>query len=222
MSECARYQPELGAYVLGGLDTEDARAVAAHLERCEDCRAEHTDIAAAPALLELAREAPPRAPARVRDRVVAEATRRQGRRRWLAATAAASVLAALLGGVAGWRLGPGPVPAVTVALQSADPFEASGQVTFAPAGQEVEVAVELEGLEPLARPAVYEAWVSTREGRVLSIGQFDTTAGPHTARFTADGPLDTYRGFWITAEPDARDPAHDGPTVLRAPVPHLR
>jgi hypothetical protein len=36
---------------------------------------------------------------------------------------------------------------------------------------------------------------------------------------TVDGDLDAYRGVWLTAEPDGRNPAHEGPTVVRGSVP---
>ena len=36
---------------------------------------------------------------------------------------------------------------------------------------------------------------------------------------TAPGSLEDYRGLWVTAEPDRRDPAHEGPTVVRARLP---
>jgi hypothetical protein len=134
--------------------------------------------------------------------------------------AAAAVVAAVLGGLAGWRLGPTPPPLVAVPLEQVEPFEATGWAAFHTRDGRAVVELELQGLEPLPDPAVYEAWLSTHDDRVLSIGQFDSEPdGSATAMLAIDGSLEDYRGFWVTAEPDRRDPAHDGPTVVAAPVP---
>src|SRR5689334_25080012 len=45
---------DIGAYVLGALDMENARRVAAHLKECPDCAAAHAELAGLPALLDLA------------------------------------------------------------------------------------------------------------------------------------------------------------------------
>jgi anti-sigma factor RsiW len=51
---CERLRPAIGAYVLGGLDPDDAAAVRRHLETCPDCAAEHDALAPLPGLLSLA------------------------------------------------------------------------------------------------------------------------------------------------------------------------
>src|SRR5690606_28722010 len=115
----------IGAYVLDALDPSTAEELEGHLAACPACRAEHEAIAGVPALLELARQAAPVAPARVRDRVVAAAARRRTARRWAAATVAAAAIAALIGGFAGWRLGPVGNPTIAVPLAEVEPFQAS-------------------------------------------------------------------------------------------------
>jgi hypothetical protein len=47
-------RPALGAYVLGGLDPDEAAAVRRHLEVCEECAAELDALAPMPGLLSLA------------------------------------------------------------------------------------------------------------------------------------------------------------------------
>ncbi|RCH65760.1 zf-HC2 domain-containing protein [Streptomyces sp. SDr-06] len=47
----------LGAYVLGALAPDEDRAVAAHLGRCAPCRTAYLEVADAPSLLALLREA---------------------------------------------------------------------------------------------------------------------------------------------------------------------
>ena len=45
---------DIGAYVLGALDADAQRRVAAHLDECEACARAHAEIAGLPALLDLA------------------------------------------------------------------------------------------------------------------------------------------------------------------------
>ena len=54
MSRCEQLRPALGAYVLGGLDPDEAAAVRRHLETCGECAAEHDALAPLPGLLSLA------------------------------------------------------------------------------------------------------------------------------------------------------------------------
>jgi Putative zinc-finger len=51
---CEHLRSALGAYVLGGLDPDEAAAVRRHLEVCEECAAEHDALAPMPGLLSLA------------------------------------------------------------------------------------------------------------------------------------------------------------------------
>lgn len=222
ISGCTELRELLGAYVLGGLHPDETLAVERHLEACAGCRAERAELATAPALLDLATEAPPEVPRRVRDRIVAAAAERRSRRRWALVAAAVGVVATLLGGLAGWQLAPAPAVDVAVPLESVEPFDGSGWAVFRPDDGRIVVRLEVEGLEPLEDPAVYEAWLSTTDERVVSIGQLGEIDEVVTTELTVRGSMDDYDGFWITAEPDRRDPAHDGPTVVRAYVPDGR
>jgi Putative zinc-finger len=103
---------ELGAYVLGSLDPDDAARVRAHLAECESCAAEHADLAALPPLLDLAVLAgsaehdplPPALEERLLDRFARERPARRPPRRWRprllvgagSALAGAAVAAAIL------------------------------------------------------------------------------------------------------------------------------
>ena len=51
---CEHLRPAIGAYVLGGLDPDEAAAVRRHLETCPECAAEHDALAPMPGLLSLA------------------------------------------------------------------------------------------------------------------------------------------------------------------------
>jgi len=53
MKSCDEIRPQIGAYVLGGLEPEEAAEVREHLEHCPDCAREHADLAELPAKLDL-------------------------------------------------------------------------------------------------------------------------------------------------------------------------
>jgi hypothetical protein len=81
---------DLGAYVLGGLDAEEAERVRAHIAGCESCRAEHAELAGLPQLLDLAVVAgsteddplPPAIEERLLDRFARERPAQRRERRW--------------------------------------------------------------------------------------------------------------------------------------------
>lgn len=47
------WSDSVGAYVLGGLDPEEARHLEAHLETCAACRTEVNDLSSIPAFLDM-------------------------------------------------------------------------------------------------------------------------------------------------------------------------
>jgi anti-sigma-K factor RskA len=107
---CDHLRPALGAYVLGGLDPDEAAAVRRHLEVCDECAAELDALSPLPGLLSLAggaekATAEPLSPAfeerlldaYARDRAARPRRRfawRRPRPRWLAVGAAAAAAAA--------------------------------------------------------------------------------------------------------------------------------
>jgi hypothetical protein len=222
MTRCDGIRVELGGYVLEGLDAAARAAVEAHLDRCAGCRREHLQLRDMPDLLDLARVQVPVAPSRVRDRVIAAAARRQARQRvgWVAAVVV--LVGGLVGGIVGWNLASGGDVEVAMPLEAVEPFEADGRAVFVVNRDAVTVRLELEGLESLPAPGVYEAWVSTLDRTIVSIGQLEVAAdGSVVVNLPAPLPMDQLRYVWVTAEPDAADPAHAGPTVLRAVVPDV-
>ena len=53
MKTCDEIRPQLGAYVLGGLEPEEAAEVREHLAHCPECAREHAELAELPAKLDL-------------------------------------------------------------------------------------------------------------------------------------------------------------------------
>jgi len=81
---------DIGAYVLGGLDPDAERRIAAHIAECEECAAAHAELAGLPALLDIAvltgatdeDPLPPAIEERLLDRFARERTEPAKRRRW--------------------------------------------------------------------------------------------------------------------------------------------
>jgi hypothetical protein len=81
---------DLGAFVLGGLDSDSERRVREHLATCPECAQEHSELAGIPALLDLAvitgatedEPLPPAIEERLLDRFARERDDRPARRRW--------------------------------------------------------------------------------------------------------------------------------------------
>lgn len=131
----------LGAYLLGGLEPEEAAAFEQHLGSCADCRQELDELASLPALLDAlpvpdavalgvaapaaaGREpsTPYPAPAALPRRMLEELStrRRKARRRWTAALAAAAAACLALGILAAPLVNPPPRPDASYSVQASD------------------------------------------------------------------------------------------------------
>ncbi|MET3952171.1 zf-HC2 domain-containing protein [Arthrobacter sp. UYEF36] len=135
----------LGAYLLGGLEPEEAAAFEQHLGGCADCRQELDELASLPALLDalpvpdavaLSAAAPAAAPAdagrepstsdpapaAVPRRMLDELStrRRKGRRRWAAALAVAAAACLALGILAAPLFNQPPKPDASYSVQASD------------------------------------------------------------------------------------------------------
>lgn len=134
----------LGAYLLGGLETEEAATFEQHLGSCADCRRELDELASLPALLDAlpvpdavalgaaaastGREpatpeaAPVPAPAAVPRQLLDELStrRRKIRRRWTAALAAAAAACLALGILAAPVFNQPPKPDASYSVQAGD------------------------------------------------------------------------------------------------------
>ena len=190
---CEHLRPALGAYVLGGLDPDEAAAVRRHLEVCPECAAEHDALAPIPGLLSLAggaeeATAKPLSPAfeerlldaYARDRSTPPRRRRlawrRPRRRWLAvgvATAAAAAAAVVGIAVTG---DDEASPRYDVAFQNVSgPQQASAWADLESSDEGTTVHLWVRGLP--AEKAVYEVLCDAEE--------WTATAG--TFRTGADG-----------------------------------
>lgn len=154
---------DIGAYVLGALDMENARRVAAHLKECPECAAAHAELAGLPALLDLAvatgasdeEPLPPAIEERLLDRFAREREPdKRARRRWRprlaiaipsALVGAAVAVAALLFGLNYQRNGGRPPSQYRLVLQ--------------PVGTAAQNGTARAGLRTTAEGTVVRLWV---------------------------------------------------------------
>lgn len=217
--DCHHDRTVLAALVIEGFDESDRRAATRLVEECARCADEHWRLASVPPLLDRLDTQP--------DHVMAgrastiDGVTRARRRRSALVGAAASVLL-LLGfiGVA-HLLTPPADDVVAVPLEMVAATDATGSIEVRTGEGPVIVRVMVTGLEPLAEPSVYEAWLYRYDGTIESLGRLevDPTARAVDVTFEARSGAGDYRGFWITAEPDRNDPAHQGATVARTAMP---
>lgn len=195
MTDCAAIRPDLGGYVLGGLEPHEVAVVETHLAGCAACRAELDDLAPLPPLLALAAPASPPAPDDLRPRVL----RTAGRRRQVPALVAAAliVLAALTGGLVG-ALGTGvPDADMVVALGPSDGRGVSGDAELVQTDAGVRLDLALSGVQP-ASDGYYHAWME-RDGRRVSAGTFvGPPDGQVHAQLLCGGQLEDYDRVTVT------------------------
>lgn len=159
MTDCDHVRPEIGGYVLGALEPEEAAAVREHLAACSECAGEHAQLAGLPRLLALAApiaEAGPPAPAleeRVLDAVAGARPRRPPRRRRLLRPrvllpAAAALAALAVGLVLAAGGGERPSPGFEVALRPVAGASGSGRAVLRSADAGIKMQLWVRGLPP--------------------------------------------------------------------------
>jgi len=181
MTDCDHVRTDIGAYVLGGLEQEEAVAVREHLASCSACAEEHARLSGLPRLLALAApmdEAGPPAPAleeRVLDAVASERPRRAPRRRRLLrprvlvpAAAALAVIAVAVVIAAGG--GGEDAAGFEVALQPVAGETASGRAVLSSADAGIAMRLSVRGLPP-DPGIVYEVYCDA-PGWTASAGTF--------------------------------------------------
>lgn len=235
MTRCDDARLLLGSYALGGLEEDETRLVERHLATCADCRLAHAQLQPLPALLDLVEAETPvehRPSPWLEDSVVANlrprmlSTRPPRRRRFSppalrialpSALAGAALAAAVL--TATGVLGGTDGQTREVTLASAPSTGGRAMATARLASTATGTRVELDArLPPLRGGEVYELWFVRPDGRV-SAGTFTVdAAGRADLELATAATVERYQRLGITREPDALDPARNGPTVVAAPL----
>ena len=183
----------LGAYLLGGLEPDEARAFEDHLAGCADCRGELEELESLPALLDavpaadavaltVAGGTQPLAPLEsVPQSLLVDLStrRRKARRRWAAVVGAVAAACLALGFLAGPLLNQPPKPDATYSVQSGDGLQLTVGMVKKTWGTELAVegrSMPLEGTLYLwvkGRDGAEErtcGWTATPSGRIKITG----------------------------------------------------
>lgn len=183
----------LGAYLLGGLEPEEARAFEDHLTHCPECRKELEGLESIPALLDAVPAAdavalaaldsghalPPLESAPHTLLLDLSARRRKSRRRWAAFVGAVAAACLALGFLAGPLVNQPPKPDATYSVQSGNGLQLTVGMVKKTWGTELEVegrSMPLEGTLYLwvkGRDGAEErtcGWTATPSGRVKITG----------------------------------------------------
>jgi len=201
MSECARLRPGYGAFVLGGLEPEEFDEVEDHLASCSACREDVAELVDLPPLLELAADAPPQAPADLRQRVL----ERPRPRRLILLVAAAGTLLGLIVGAVGMAVVQSPPPAdARLAVAGATEDAVSGRSVLRQVEAGVRVDLDLVDVRP-ADEGYYHVWLH-RGDIPVSAGTFvGPPEGTAAIQLLCGGQLEDYDRLTITWHPHGED-----------------
>jgi hypothetical protein len=182
---------DIGAFILGALDTDGEKRVREHLATCPECAAAHAELAGIPGLLDLAvvtgatedEPLPPAIEERLLDRFARERAARPARRRWRprlalglssALAGAAIAIAALLFGFNFQRNGGRPASQYRVAFERTGTAPANATARAGLRTSEAGTVVRL-WVNNLPTGDVYEVWCDA-PGWSASAGTFRVDA----------------------------------------------
>jgi hypothetical protein len=206
VTSCERFRPELGGYVLDGLEADERLALLAHLDECGGCRDEVEELQELPGLLALVETAPRRAPEDLRQRVLG---RSRARRIPALLAAAIAVVAAIAGAASVTWLDRPPAADTVLTLRGDAPVGMVGEASLRQVDAGVRVDLELAGVRT-ADQGYYHAWLHRGDLRV-SAGTFVGPAdGELEVQLLCGGRLDDYDRLTVTWHP------FDGPDEVVA------
>jgi anti-sigma-K factor RskA len=245
--KCAQIHPNLPAFVLGGLEPEEAAEVEDHLASCSDSRRELEELRKVNRALEAA-PPPANPPSHLKDEILSQvraeqrylssedessvaeerasstSARSKNLRIVLSSAAAAAVVAFVAIGVFFGFLREEP-PVATIQLVPT-PQEAAGlegywgvaEIRPQPSGNQ-QVELKLNNFEQPKPNSYYELWFVSGERRI-SAGSF-TSVGKGETRVMLNAPPETrnYHTLLITEEHVDERPAPSDEVALKGEVP---
>lgn len=228
--KCAKVHPNLGAFVLGGLEPQEAAEIQHHLASCPDCRDEVQELEKVTQALEAAPppiDQPGHLKNEILSRIRAEEPSSPNKElppsrklRFLLPAAAAVALVAIVAlGIFGLQAKP-PV-ATTVQLlptDENDEYWGVAELHPQPLGNQL-VELKLNNLDEPDPGSFYEMWFASGD-RYISAGTFTTTSSGETKVWlTAPPETRDYRTLLITEEDTTGTPDPSGEAVLEGEVP---
>lgn len=224
MSSTYEGHPDLFSLLRGELSNAEVAGVGAHLETCEECRAELSEVAVGHALLAgTTRTLGERSPVALPEVPPLSApASAPSASRWLRPLGLVAAAAALMIGtfaVTRWADTDEPAPQIAVPERSADlePVEgnAGGRVEMTSQDDGVTMTVSTHDLPTIGDDEFYYVWLfdPTTE-KMLPLG----VVGPEgSASFRLpDSLVGRYQVVDVSLESDDGDPAHSVTSVLRA------
>jgi anti-sigma-K factor RskA len=233
--------PDLGGFLLGTLEPDEAAAFAEHLADCPACRAELDQLAGIPGLLGdvppleplpagleertfAAIEAAAAQPTGPTGRVVpiarAAKARWRPQTRWLVAAAAAVIVIALgVGALTSLgRRSSSPLATIRLVAANGGPAHGVATVRSAPGGLTIDMTVD--GMPASAPDNFYTCWLvgdgdSLAHPDRVSVGSFVVRgAGRVHVHWTTAADVHRFPHLGVTLEPNNGIPSHQGPKVL--------
>jgi anti-sigma-K factor RskA len=245
--KCAKIHPNLPAFVLGGLESQEDAEVRRHLASCSDCRRELEELRKVNRALEAA-PPPANPPSHLKDEILSQVraeqrylstedessvaeerasstiARSKNLRIILSSAAAAAVVAFVaIGVLLGFQREEPPVATIQLVPT---PQEAAGlegywgvaEIRPQPSGNQ-QVELKLNNFEQPKPNSYYELWFVSGESRI-SAGSF-TSVGKGETRVMLNAPPETrnYHTLLITEEHVDERPAPGDEAALKGVVP---
>ena len=231
MAEQSTPHTDLGGYVLGVLEPEEAAAFQAHLAGCRECQRDLEELGSVPAFLEQAAPAVD-VPPGLRERTFAAiegAARPRRRTVELRKVVAAAAAVLLIGfGTAVVRETTRPAPAAAQVVELTAPAGGTARAVATVRATETGGVIEMEvqGLAPPPAGSFFECWLVAAEGdsvdrpNRVSVGTFTVDGnGRATVRWDFTADVAKFPRMGITVEPDDGNPVHTTQRVLAGARP---
>jgi anti-sigma-K factor RskA len=241
---CAEVYPNLGPYVLGGLEPEEETEIRRHLAFCSSCREKLKEFEEVSQAL---KAAPPLAdpPSYLKDEILAyvraeerpssssnneelpssrlpssrasRESRSKKLRLLVASVAAAALVAVVALGTFFSLLTEAPVATIQLTPIENEDYWGVAELYPQPSGNQ-QVELKLNNLDKPAPDSYYEAWFSSGE-EYISAGSFTVTDSGHTdVVLTAPPQTQSYPTFLVTEQSVTGDAAPSKEVVLRGEV----
>jgi Anti-sigma-K factor rskA/Putative zinc-finger len=235
--KCAKIHPNLGAFVLGGLEPEEATEIRHHLALCSGCREELEELekvnralGAAPPSVDPPGHLKDEILSRVRDEKLSsseeELSSSKNLRFILPVVAAAAFVATVALGVFFVQTEPAvtsialnPTPEVRDEMNAeGEDYWGVAELHPQPSGNQL-VELKLNNLDKPSPGNFYEMWFVSGENHI-SAGAF-TSVGSGETRVWLTAPPEAldYRTLLVTEEPMAEEPNSDKEVILTGEVP---